>query len=99
MTPSAGAQPLTRSSPKIVCSTNPAGAFTVAATRSIASRPRSGLLTLTFDIGQLQNPRNWAMAGGGDGEKGRPVKRPLSPGLDLSISRDGRMSAAISLFV
>jgi hypothetical protein len=31
---------------------------TVAATRSIASRAQSGLLILTFNISQLQNPRN-----------------------------------------
>ena len=31
---------------------DPRGASTVAATRSIASRTRSGLLTLTFDISQ-----------------------------------------------
>jgi hypothetical protein len=32
------------------CSTTPAGASTAAATRSIASRARSRLLTLPFDI-------------------------------------------------
>jgi hypothetical protein len=39
----------------------------VAATRSIASRARSGLLTLTFDISQLPKPRKRATAGGSDG--------------------------------
>jgi hypothetical protein len=33
------------------------------ATRLIASRVRSRLLTLTFDIGQLPAPKNWAIAG------------------------------------
>ena len=42
-------------------------ASTVAATRSIASRARSRLLTLTFDISQLQDPRKWAMADGSNG--------------------------------
>ena len=48
---------------EIACSTSP-GASTVAATRSISSRARSRLPTLTFDISQLPGPRNWAMAGG-----------------------------------
>ena len=39
----------------------------VAATRSIASRAQSGLLTLTLDISQLPSRRNWAMAGGSNG--------------------------------
>src|SRR5256886_1307745 len=51
----------TESSPKIACSTRPK-ASTVAATRSIGSRAPSRLLTLTFNISQLQNPRNWATA-------------------------------------
>ena len=46
---------------------DPTRASTVAATRSIASRARSGLLTLTFDISQLPSPRKWAMAGGSNG--------------------------------
>jgi len=46
---------------------DPKRASTVAAMRSIASRPRSALFTLTFDISQLPSPRNWAMAGGSDG--------------------------------
>jgi hypothetical protein len=65
--PCVGARPLTRSSPKIACSTSPAGAFTAAATRSIASRPRSGPCTLTFDISQSPSPRSWAMPGGSNG--------------------------------
>ena len=44
-----------------------AEASVVAATRSIASRAQSRLPTLTFDIGQLPGPRNWAMAGGSNG--------------------------------
>jgi hypothetical protein len=56
--PRVGARPSTRSLPKIASSTIPAGAFTVAATRSTASRARSGLLILTFDISQLQRPRS-----------------------------------------
>ena len=46
---------------------DPTRAPTMAATRSIASRARSGRLTLTFDISQLPSPRNWAMAGGSSG--------------------------------
>ena len=48
ITPRVGAQPSTRSSPKIACSTN-ATASTVAATRLIASRARLRLFTLTFE--------------------------------------------------
>jgi hypothetical protein len=42
-------------------------AFTVAATRSIASLARSRRRTPTFDISRLPRPRNWAMAGGSGG--------------------------------
>src|SRR6478736_5740024 len=80
-TPRVGARPSTRSSPKIACSTTPAGASTVAATRSIASQARSGLLILTFDISQSRNPRNWAMAGGSSGYRAALVRRQLTPGL------------------
>jgi hypothetical protein len=45
----------------------PKGASTVAATRSMASRARSGPRILTFDISQLPSPRNWAMPGGSNG--------------------------------
>jgi hypothetical protein len=57
----------------------------VAATRSIASRARSGLLTRTFDIGQLLNRRNWAMVGASDGYRAVPVSRQLTPGLILLL--------------
>ena len=63
----------------------PSGASTVAATRSIASRARSGLLTLTFDISQLPSPRNWAMAGGSNGYRAALVRRQLTPGLISSL--------------
>src|SRR5437660_1198644 len=46
------ARQLTKSSRKIACSTIPREASTEAATRSIESRARSRLLTLTFDISQ-----------------------------------------------
>src|SRR5258708_7684755 len=69
-----GARQSTRSSPKIACSMSPR-ASTEAATRSIASRARSRLLTLTFDISQLLVPRNWAMAGGSNGYRAALVRR------------------------
>jgi hypothetical protein len=47
-----GARQLTKSSPKTASSTIPREASTEAATRSIESRARSRLLTLTFDISQ-----------------------------------------------
>jgi len=50
----------------------------VAATRSIASRARSGLLTLTFDISQLPVPRNWAMAAGSNEYRAALVHLPQS---------------------
>src|ERR1700676_3638142 len=65
-TPRVGVRPSTRFSPKIAYSTSP-GASAVAATRPIASRARSRLLTLTFDISQLPRPRNWVTAGGAQG--------------------------------
>ena len=65
--PRAGAPPSTRSSRKIACSRIPWDAFTEATTRSIALRARSGLLTLTFNISQSENPRNWATPDGSSG--------------------------------
>src|SRR3989441_12159125 len=76
-----GARPSTRSTPKIACSTTPPRASTVAATRSIASRARSRLLTLTFAISQLLGPRNWAMVGGSNGYRAALVRRQRTPGL------------------
>ena len=64
---------------------DPSRASTVAATRSIASRARSRLLTLTFDISQLPSPRNWAMAGGSNGYRAALVRRQLTPGLISSL--------------
>src|SRR5262249_55429754 len=52
----------------------------VAATRSIASRARSGQLTLTFGISQLPRPRNWATPGGSNRYRAALVRRPLTPG-------------------
>src|SRR5580765_6658171 len=69
----------------MACSTTPVRASTVAATRSIASRARSGLLTLTFDISQSRNPRNWAMLGGSNGYRAALVRRQLTPGLISSL--------------
>ncbi len=54
MTPRGGARPSTRSSPQIACATSPE-ASTVAATKSIASRARSRLLTLTFTPGLISS--------------------------------------------
>jgi len=56
----------------------------------------SGLFTLTFDISQLQNRRNWAMAAG-PMVSGRPGKAPAYAGTDFIIARDGRI-AALYLF-
>ncbi len=57
----------------------------MAATRSIASRARSGLLSLTFGISQLPGLRNWAMAGGSNGYRAVLVRRQLTPGLISSL--------------
>src|SRR5215469_16886482 len=65
----------------MACSTTPLAASTVATTRSIASRARSGLLTLTFNINQLPGPRNWAMAAGSSGCRAGLVMRQLTQGL------------------
>ena len=83
--PRVGARLSTRSGPKTACSMIPKRASTVAATRLIALRARSGLLTLTFDISQLQNRRNWAMAGGSNGYRAALVRRQLTPGLISSL--------------
>ena len=64
---------------------DPSRGSIVAATRSIASRALSGLLILTFDIRQLPNLRNWAMAGGSNGYRAAPVSRQLTPGLISSL--------------
>ena len=69
----------------------------MAATRSIGSQARSGLLTLTFDISQLQNPRNWAMVAGSNGYRAVLVRRQLTPGL-IIIVRDGRIAALYLFF-
>src|ERR1700739_2900731 len=77
----------TRGGTKMVSSTIPTKVSTVAATRSIASRARSGLHTLTFNISQLPSPRKWAMAGGSNGYRAALVRRQLTPGL-ISSSRE-----------
>ena len=80
---------------KIAFSTSP-GASTVAATRSIASRAQSRLLTRTFDISQLPRVRNWAMAGGSNGYRALPVRRQLTPGLISSLSGTAGLPPFIS---
>ena len=75
---------------------DPTSGPTVAATRSIASRARSGQLTLTFSISQLPSPRNWAMAGGSSGYRVAPVRRPLTPGLISSLSGTAGLPPFIS---
>jgi len=45
------------------------------------SRARSGLLTLTFNIGQSRSPRNWAIAAGSNRYRAALVSRQLTPGL------------------
>src|SRR6266404_4864402 len=92
------ARPSTRSTPKTVCSTTPVKEFTVAVTRSIASRARSRLLTLTFYISQLPSPRNRAMAAWSDGYRGDVVRRRPYAGTDFIIARDGRIAAVYLFF-
>jgi hypothetical protein len=70
----------------------------VAATRSIASLARSGLLTLTFGLRQLPGLRKWAMAGGSNGYRAVLERRQLSPGLIFIIARDGRIAAVYLFF-
>src|SRR6266496_1547759 len=74
----------------------PKRASTVAAMRLIALQARSGLLTRTFDISQLQNRRNWAMAGGSNGYRAALVRRQLTPGLISSLSRTAGLPPCIS---
>src|SRR5258708_14938337 len=62
------------------------GRLPVAATRSIASRARSRLLTLTFDISQLRGPRSWAMSGRSQWDRAPLGRRRVTPGPDFSLS-------------
>src|SRR5437879_7079572 len=64
----------------MACSTTPARESIAAATRSTASRVRSGLPTLTFGISQLPSPRKRATAGGSDGRRAALVRHQLTPG-------------------
>jgi hypothetical protein len=54
-------------------------------TRSIVSRARSRLLTLSFDISQLLSPRNRATPEGSDGYRAALGRRRLTPGLISSF--------------
>jgi hypothetical protein len=75
---------------------DPQSAPIVGATRSIASRARSRLLTLTFDISQLPSPRSWAVPGGCDGYRGAPVRRRHTPGRISSLPVTGGLPLSIS---
>jgi hypothetical protein len=66
----------------------------VAVTRFIASRARSRRLTLTFDISQLPNLRNWVTAGGSNGFR----QAPTYAGTDFIISQDGRIAVVYLFF-
>src|SRR2546430_5806392 len=80
----------------MACSTTPAKASIVAATRSLASRAQSRLLTPTFDISQLPSPRNRAMAGGSNGYRAALVRRRLTPGLISSSPGTAGLRPSIS---
>jgi len=69
---------------------------TVFATKSIASRARSRLLTLTLDINSLPDPRNWAMAGGSNGYRAALMRRQLTPGLISSFPGTAGLAPFIS---
>jgi len=56
-----------------------------AATRSMPSRARSRLLTLTFDISPLPILRKRAMADGSDRHRAGLGRRPLTPELISSL--------------
>jgi hypothetical protein len=63
-------------------STTSATAYTVAATRSSASRARSGPVILTADFfSHSTRPRRWEMAGGTDGRRAALGMGHLTPGL------------------
>jgi len=61
---------------EMVCSTIPK----VSTVAAIASRARSGLHILTFNISQLPSPRKRAMAGGSSGYRAALVSHQLTPG-------------------
>ena len=82
----------------MACSTTPKAAPIVDATRSIASRAPSRLLTLTFDISQLPSPRNYCDAGMVPWISGRPGEAPACAGTDYLIARDGRIAAVYLFF-
>ena len=93
-----GGPPSTKSTAKMECSTilPEAEPHRGRDEIGIASRARSGQLTLTFGISQLPNLRNWAMAGGSSGYRVAPVRRPLTPGLISSLSGTAGLPPFIS---
>src|SRR5712692_3533619 len=94
--PLAGAPPSTRFTLKIAFSTTPARESIVAVTKSTASRARSKLLTLNFDISQLPSLRNRAMAGWSAGYRAARVRRQLTPGPISSLRRTAGSPPVIS---
>ncbi len=66
------------------------------ATRSIASRARSGRRTRTFAISPSPSPRKWAMAGGSNGSKAARVRRQRTPGRISSLPGTAGLPLCIS---
>jgi FMN-dependent NADH-azoreductase len=67
---------------KMAYSTTPIRASSAVATKSIALRARSKLLTLTFDISQSRSPKKRAMAGGSNGYRDPGGRRQSTPELE-----------------
>ena len=82
----------------MACSTTPKRAFTVAATKSIASPARSRLLTQTFNIEPIAEPEELGDGGRVKWVAGRPGEAPVYAGTDFIIARDGRIAAVYLFF-
>ena len=98
MTRSVGAQPLTRSSPKIACSTNPAGAFYRG--RDEIDRV-AGAIRAThpdFRYQPIAKPEELGNGGRVKWVAGRHREAPAYAGTDFIIARDGRIAALYLFF-
>jgi hypothetical protein len=70
----------------------------VAATRSTASRARSGLHTLDFRYQPIAEPEETGNGGRVPWVAGRPGEAPAYAGTDFIIARDGRIAALYLFF-
>src|SRR5258707_9404174 len=97
MTPSVGARRSTRSSPKIACSTNPAGTSTMGDEIDRVA----GSIRATHADSRYQpigEPEELGNAGRIRWVEGRPGEEPALAGTDFIIARNGRIAAVYLFF-